>query len=196
MKERLGPIRSALAMLLLPLACAVTAAERWGLEALMQGLAAGDRPPQRYTEIRESAFLQIPIVSHGTLRILPDGSLVKEKHAPGFERITIGRDRIDLENADGGKRSFSLNELPGLTGFTTGLTALFADDPESLRSNFSTELRGGPNNWWLRLVPVGERSAATVRHIQLKGGGGTVREIRIVEGNGDSTLLELEAAVQ
>ncbi len=196
MRRRSGLIPSTLAALLLPLTCGVAAAQRWGLEALMQDIVAGGRPPQRYTETRESVYLQVPIVSRGILRVLPDGSLVKERQAPGFQRITIGRERIDLEDAAGGRRSFALSEFPGLSGFATGLTALFAGDPESLRAHFAAELRGDPSDWRLRLVPLNEGLASAVQQIQLDGGAARVRQISILEGNGDSTLLELEAIVQ
>ncbi len=184
------------ALLPLSLASGLAGAEPWGLETLAHGLAAGDHPPLRYTETRESAFLQVPLVSHGTLRVLPDGALVKEKHVPLFERITIGEDRIDLESAGGAKRSFALSELPGLEGFASGLSALFTGDPEALRARFATELSGGPDHWRLSLTPVDRQLAAAVRYILLTGGAETVRRIRIVEGDGDSTLLELEAVPQ
>ncbi len=189
-------MRNPLTVLLLPLACSAAAAEPWRLEALMQELAAGGRPPQRYTETRESAYLQVPIISHGVLRILPDGSLVKEKQAPGFQRITIGRDRIDLEDADGRRQRFVLSEFPGLSGFAIGMTALFVGDAKSLRAHFTAELRGDSNDWRLRLAPLDEGSASAVHQIQLQGGAGRVREIHIVEGNGDSTQLQLEAIAQ
>ena len=189
-------MRNTLALLFLPLVWGLAAAEPWGLDTLAHSLAAGGHPPLRYTETRESAFLQVPLVSHGTLRVLRDGSLVKEKHTPLFERVTIGQGRIDLESAGGAKRSFALSELPGLEGFATGLSALFIGDPEALRGRFATELSGGPDHWRLSLTPLDERLAAVLRHILLSGDAETVRRIRIVENDGDSTLLELEAVVQ
>lgn len=193
---RPGPRRSAFTLLILLLAWDLAAEEQWGLEMLVQRLGAGGHPPLHYTETRESAFLQVPLVSHGTLHVLQDGSLVKEKHVPRFERITIGRERIDVESANGGKRSFALSELPGAAGFAIGLLALFAGDLTALHEQFATELDGGPDNWRLLLSPVDERLTVSIQYILLTGGVTKIRRIRIVEGDGDSTLLELEILTQ
>lgn len=181
------------ALLALPLAWGAATAEPWGLETLMHDLAAAGHPPLRYTETRESGYLQVPLISHGTLRVSAGGALVKERQRPPLQRVTIGRERIDLESPDGETRSLQLSEFPGLEGFATGISALFAGDSEALRGRFSTELSGDPQQWRLTLTPVDEHLAAALRHILLNGEAATLRRIHIVEVDGDSTLLELEA---
>lgn len=167
------------------------AAESWSLESLTQMLSASPAPPRQYTETRESAFLQVPLISRGTIKLLPDGTLVKEKDTPYFERFSVDRTTITVEGDGFNRRSFPLTDLPAIYSFTEGLRALLNGDLGTLDALFVSEMTGNRQNWRLALEPREPKANQAIDRILVTGGVATITQIHIWETDGDSTLLEL-----
>ena len=167
----------------------------WGVETLMHDLASSGNPPLQFTEIRNSAFLDIPVVSHGTLRVLPDGTLVKERQAPVFERFSVDDTHARLDTA-GGSQSVLLAELPALRSLIAGLRALFRGDLVTLANLFELRLSGGQEGWQLQLEPRDPALAQAVDHLLVRGDGARIAEVETLERDGDSARLELTSPPQ
>ena len=182
--------------LCLLLATGIGAAEAWSLESLTRMLASRPAPSRHYTETRESAYLQVPLMSRGVIRLLPDGTLVKEKSTPYFERLSVDRTQITLEGDGFASRTLPLADLPAIYSFTEGLRALLSGDLGTLDELFVSEMSGNGRSWRLALTPRQAQVAKAIQSILVSGDLATINRIHIWEADGDSTLLELDAAAQ
>ena len=162
----------------------------WGVEALMHDLASSGQPPLHFTETRHSAFLDIPVVSHGMLRLLPDGTLEKERQAPFFERFSVDRTHARLDTAER-TQTLPLADLPALRSLIEGLRALFRGDLPALSGLFDIQLNGVQEGWQLRLEPRDPALAPAVEHLLVSGDGAHIVEVETLERDGDSSRLEL-----
>lgn len=174
---------------------AVGAAETWSLESLTQILTGSPASPRHYTETRESAFLEVPLVSRGMIKLLPDGTLVKEKETPYFERFSVDRTKITVEGDGFSTRSFLLEDLPAIYVFTEGLRALLSGDLGTLDELFASEMTGNRRSWRLALEPRETRAVNAIERILVTGDAETISRIHIWEADGDSTMLELDPAL-
>jgi len=157
-------------------------------------LADRAAPSRGYTETRESAFLQVPLISRGTIMLLADGTLVKQKDTPYFERFSVDRTQITVEGDGFDRRSFPLTDLPAVYSFAEGLRALLSGDLGTLDELFASEMTGNRRSWRLALEPRDEQAARAIERILVTGDAGTITRIHIWESDGDSTLLELDPA--
>jgi hypothetical protein len=178
----------------LMLASWISAGEGWTLESLMKVVSLHNRRSLAYIETRASAFLDTPLISRGVLEVSPDGSLVKEQRRPFFQRVTINDRQIRLEGRATSIRVISLAELPNIRIFTDGLRALFNGDLETLHHRFETVLEGPRGNWRLRLTPRNAVQGQGVAQLLVRGEAGTIKQIRITETDGDSSLMEFGAS--
>jgi hypothetical protein len=171
---------------------AAGAAETWNLESLTQMLSDLPAPRRQYTETRESAFLQVPLISRGMIQLLPDGTLVKQKDTPYFERLSVDRTQVTVEGDGFASRSFPLTDLPAIYSFTEGLRALLSGDLGTLDELFVSEMTGNRGSWRLTLEPREKQAAKAIERILVTGDAATITRLHIWETDGDSTLLELD----
>jgi hypothetical protein len=170
---------------------AAWAAETWSLESLTQILSAHPAPPRQYTETRESAYLQVPLISRGVIKLLPDGTLVKEKSSPYFERFSVDRTQITVEGDGLSRRTLPLTDVPAIHSFAEGLRALLSGNLKTLDELFVSEMGGNRQSWRLSLEPRQGGAANAIERILVTGDAGTINRIHIWEADGDNTLLEL-----
>jgi hypothetical protein len=177
-----------LAALLLVLPAALPAG-RWDTAALVQAVGRAPHPPVSYTETRVSAYLDVPLVSHGELHLLPDGTLVKERESP-HERVDIGPERVRLSTAEG-EKELPLARMPALRGLGDGLRALLRGDLVTLERLFQPRLQGARDRWVLTLVPRDPAMAAAVASVRVGGVSTRIATVQVLERDGDSLLMEL-----
>ena len=89
--------------------------QAWGLQALMQEMAAVPVSRTRFVETRHLAMLTRPLELKGSLTYERPHRLTKHVEAPFEETLTVDGETLSLVNkTKGEKRSVSLREQPAL----------------------------------------------------------------------------------
>lgn len=135
-----------------------------------------------------------PLRSQGRFVVARQKGVIWTTEKPFPSEMVITRDRILSRQRDGSQRvEVDGREQPALRSVNAMMFALVSGDVAALSSRFETRVQALPDNGWrLDLKP---RSAALTKafaRIELSGDR-YVREVRIEEANGDSTLLRFSA---
>ncbi len=159
-----------------------------GLGALLQNTP---RREVRFTETRESQWLQAPLRSSGTMRSSAT-MLEKRIESPRRETWRILDDRLQLiDPVSGAAKDLLLADAPAVVALAHALRRAMAGDLASLQHDFQLALSGDERQWRLQLTP---RKASVARHlkqIELQGMRGRIDEIAIVESQGDRSVTRL-----
>lgn len=184
---------------LIALLSAPSAAQQgWGLEQLMTALAergaSAETREMEYVETKYLAAVDVPLVSRGTLRSLPDDSLEMEVTSPQWSKYIITETRFTMLRKDKPPREIELADEPRLAAFAAVFRATREGDLALLEQYYSTELVGGRNAWQLQLRPIENGLAGPISYIYLKGSGGLIEQIDTVQTDGDRSEMRLEPA--
>ena len=160
----------------------------WSLQALMNELRTRNSGRAQFVEKKYVAILDAPIEQSGTLAYAPD-HLEKITTSPRRERMTINGDSLTITTGRGKKeRRLKLSRYPVLWGFVEGMRATLTGDLSTLQRFYEIELHGSPDDWELVLVPSQRQMRAVVRLVSVRGGGGRIRIIEMVETTGDRSV--------
>ncbi len=169
------------------------------LVQLFSDLGARRERQARFTERKFSALLKAPAESSGTLIFRAPNVLEKRTAEPKRESVRIEGNIVTYEGApvrgDASKRTFALSDAPLLAALVESLRATLAGDLPALRRHYDVT-RSAPQGragWELTLVPRERALLDAVARIVLRGSGGEVSSIEIVEVGGDLTLMQITA---
>ena len=167
------------------------------LARLFSQLGARRERYARFSERRFSALLKAPIESSGTLTFRAPGILEKRTIEPQRESVRIEGNVVTYEGAPGGgtaqKRTFALSDAPLLAALSESLRATLAGDLPALRRHYdvSWSAAQAPAGWQLTLVPRERALRDAVAKVVLRGAGGEVGTVEVVEASGDLTLMQI-----
>jgi hypothetical protein len=161
----------------------------------------GSRPERqaRFTERRFSALLKTPVESSGTLIFRAPDILERRTEKPQRELVRIEGGSVTYEGApvrgEVQKRTFALADVPQLAALIESLRATLAGDLATLRRHYQIEMAAPApsiaSGWQLTLVPRQRAVRDAVDKIVLRGAGGEVNAVEIVDAGGDLTLLRI-----
>lgn len=183
-------LRVAVMSFLLACSCAAQAANIT-MDQLMAGLAQAKPAKVNFTEKKFIAQLDRPLESTGELLFTPPDRLEKRTFTPKPERMVVDRDMLTLER---GKNKFSmqLGDSPELAAIIESIRATLAGDRRSLEFNFIVALQGPRENWTMTLRPSNNDAQQKVKHVRLSGNNFEVREIEVLQGDGDRSVTTIE----
>ncbi|UBB27021.1 outer membrane lipoprotein carrier protein LolA [Pseudoxanthomonas japonensis] len=135
-----------------------------------------------------------PLRSQGWFVVARQKGVIWTTEKPFPSEMVITRDRILSRQRDGSQRvEVDGREQPALRSVNAMMFALVSGDVAALSSRFETRVQALPDNGWrLGLKPRSAALAKAFARIELSGDR-YVREVRIEEANGDSTLLRFSA---
>ncbi len=166
-------------------------ADDWHVQALMNELGSRDSGTAQFVEKKYFAVLDRPLELSGTLAYSP-GYLEKLTLLPQRERTTISGDALTIETGAGKQtRRLSLPRYPALWGFVEGLRATLTGDLSTLQRFYEIELHGSRGDWELVLLPSQAQMRAVLRLVSVRGSGGRITSIEMVETNGDRSLMQI-----
>lgn len=168
------------------------------LARLFSELGARRERHARFSERKFSALLKAPVESSGTLVFRAPDYLEKLTVEPKREVVRIDGSVVTYESAvasgSAQKRTFSLSDAPLLAALIESLRATLAGDLPALRRHYEVSLSAPvPAAWQLTLVPRERALLDAVSKVVLRGAGGEVGTVEIVEANGDLTLMQISA---
>ena len=188
----MNPARASLRAFLALLLCCPGAApaQAFGLEQLMQRLAAAPASQVAYRETKYSKLLATPVESTGTLSYRRPDVVEKDMATPRVERFRIEGDTLSVTR-EGKERRVPLSSQPLLAAFAASLRGVLAGDERILRDYFRMGLDGTEAAWTLQLIPIDEEVSRYVERVSVSGRAGRISTIEVREAGGDRSVLQV-----
>ncbi len=157
----------------------------------MRRLAAVPSRRAAFREHRRFAALSEPLESTGHLVYRRPAYLEKVTDWPQPERLVVDGDRLVLTLAAEPPRVLDLASQPELRTLVDSMRAPLAGDLDALQRSFTVRSGGAPADWTLELAPRDPRAARMLRTIGIAGSGDEIRDIRLLQANGDEQWMQI-----
>ncbi|MDQ2962987.1 MAG: outer membrane lipoprotein carrier protein LolA [Pseudomonadota bacterium] len=166
------------------------AAADWNVTHLMQSLAQQRGGKVAFSEKKYIALLDRPVESSGELVYQPPARLEKRTLKPNAESLVLDRDVLVVER---GKQKYTLQlqQYPEITAIVGIIRNTLAGDLEALQRQYRVDLQGSPERWSLTLLPSDARIAAMVQRIQISGTRDEVRQVEMLQADGDRSVMQI-----
>ncbi|WP_428374585.1 LolA family protein [Lichenicoccus sp.] len=161
------------------------------LMQIMQGLAAQPSRQAHFSMQKHLSSLTAPVLSQGTLAYRRPDHLEQDTTVPQPERLLIEGDSVSISSPGQPTRTLPLDESPALRILTDTLRGTLAGDLGTLRRHFTLDESGGIDRWRIVLHPAGNVAAQVVKLATIDGAGSDVRQIDIVQANGDEQRMTI-----
>jgi hypothetical protein len=161
------------------------------LEVLLGHMASTRGVIAEFREEKTLALLSEPLESHGTLYFQPPDRFVRITREPSATRLALVGDRMRFEDATG-MTQLDLADDPVARQFADNLMALWRGDRERLDALYRLGFEAEGGDWTLLLTPRQAPLDRFIRSIRLAGDGATMREMELLEVDGDRTLTRFE----
>ena len=166
---------------------AATARDAPSLEALIASFAAMPGLSARFHEEKQLSLLQVPLLSEGVLYFAPPDRLVRHVEKPAPSTLLLRGDELVLGTA-AEQHAIDLASQPAVRSFVDAFRLVLAGDLPRLRALYDIQFHAtGASGWQIQLAPRDERLAGALRAIELSGADQVLREVRVVQRNGDTT---------
>ncbi|NMG29320.1 outer membrane lipoprotein carrier protein LolA [Aromatoleum evansii] len=171
------------------------AAESWTVAQLMQALGKHRSGQATFQERKYLAVLDQPVESSGELRFQAPDRLEKITLKPRPEALVLEGNNLSVTR---GKKQFNvrLSDYGEVAGFIDSIRATLAGDRDTLERTYALHLAGNAERWTLTLLPRDTRMAEVVTRINITGTRGLLREIEILQADGDRSVMEIVALGQ
>jgi len=168
------------------------AAEDWTLERLMQTLGKQSSGQATFSERKYLAVLDQPVESSGELRFRAPDRLEKITLKPRPESMVLEGNTLTVTR---GKKQLvlRLSDYGEVAAFIDSIRATLAGDRATLERTYGLHLSGSAERWTLTLLPRDPRMAEVVLRITIAGARGQLREIEILQADGDRSVMEIVA---
>lgn len=191
MSARRGLARAAAGLLLAAAAAAEPAAPPATLEALMAGMARTRGVRAEFRESKEVALLAAPVESRGVLHFIPPDRMVRRILEPAPATLVVDGPRVEFRDASGAA-PLDLSSEPSAREFVDNFTTIFRGDLAALRRKYEVRFESDPPRWRLALEPRDAVLRRFVASLTLLGEGDAMREMQLVERDGDRTTTRFE----
>lgn len=179
------------AVFFLALACSAGHAADWTMDQLMTALAQAKPVKVNFVEKKYISTLDRPLESSGEMIYTPPDRLEKRTLKPKPERMLLDHDTLLLERGRN-KYSMQIDDTPELSALIESVRATLAGDRRSLELNYIVALQGPRENWTLSLTPSNLQAREKVKRIRLSGANDEVREIEVLQADGDRSVTTIE----
>ncbi|MDN0073743.1 outer-membrane lipoprotein carrier protein LolA [Crenobacter sp. SG2303] len=184
--------RRFLALLLCALPLMASAAD-FDLDRLLGQLAQTRSAHATFTEKQYLTLLDKPLESSGELAYEAPGHLEKRTLQPKVESLVLDGGTLTVER--GGKRHvLKLQDYPEIAAFIDSIRATMAGDRRALEAAYRTELDGRYERWTLQLTPTAPKMLAKVSRVKISGVRADLRQIEIVQADGDRSVMSIARA--
>lgn len=147
-------------------------------------------PPRlQYEEIRDSLWLDAPVISRGTLQSVPP-MLEKKSLAPTSQTWRLYPDHMEWSEGNE-TRVVQYVKQPKLGALSNAIRGVVFGDLNDISSDFKLTLEGGPESWRLRLTPATRELSDLLKQLEFQGTGAWIDKIIVIEAQGDTTTTVL-----
>jgi hypothetical protein len=163
------------------------------LASLLREFSAMPGLSARFRETKQLELLELPLSSSGVLHFAPPDRLVRRVEEPAASTLLLVGDTLTIRGARE-TWSVDLDGHPAARSFVDGFRLVLRGDLAALQEAYAVRLEASneepDGEWRIHLVPRSEALRQVVTSIALGGRGSVVRELRLVEANGDETRDE------
>jgi hypothetical protein len=145
--------------------------------------------PGVVAKFHERKFLSLldgPLESEGTLYFQPPDRLARVTDKPASTKLVLDGGRMRFSD-EAGSSDVALADNPVARVFAENMIAIFRGDRAELESRYRLEFHAEGERWQLGLTPKGPPLDRAIASIKLTGAGRVLRELDVVEIDGDST---------
>lgn len=164
------------------------------IDALMGRLATVPASRASFTEEKTIAALTEPVRSEGWLVYRRPDHLEKTTTGPNRESLMVDGDRLSIIADDQPPRIIELDSEPSLRGLVDAVRGTLSGDLATLRRFYDVAMQGTPAAWRLTLTPRDQALKELLRQVTVDGTGTELRSVRIVQANGDQSLMTIRPA--
>lgn len=180
-----------LVALTLMLSSQISHAANWDIDQLMRSLAKTRSGHASFVEEKSIAMLEAPVKSSGELSYRAPDHLERHTFKPKVESMTVDGDTLFIVRGSQ-KYRLQLQDYPELAAFIDSIRGILAGDRQALERKFRLTLEGSAEGWVLQLLPVDETMQAVVWRIRIAGVRDDVRSIKMIQADGDYSLMRIE----
>ena len=161
------------------------------LDDLLSHMATTRGVVAEFREIKTLKLLDAPLETRGTVYFAPPDRLARVTRTPAETRLVLDGGRMHTEDA-AGARDVDLAANPVARSFAENLIVLWRGDKAALEKIYSLDFQSAGPRWQLALAPRGSPLDRFLRSITLRGEGSAMREMEVVETDGDRTQTLFE----
>jgi Outer membrane lipoprotein carrier protein LolA-like len=159
------------------------------LAELLSRMASTRGVVAEFHEQKEIALLDRPLESAGTIYFAPPDRFTRVTRSPAVTRLVLDGARMRFEDATGAD-AVDLGANPVARQFAENMVALWSGDRARLEKLYELDFRAEQTRWELVLVPRDGTLARFVERLAMRGDGAEMRELELVERDGDRTLTQ------
>ena len=167
----------------------------WTLDQLLSNLSQVKTAKATFIEKKYIATLDAPVESSGEMLYTAPDRLEKLTLKPKPELMLLDRGTLTLERGRK-KYTMQLTDSPELAALIESIRGTLAGDRKALEDNYVVALQGVRTNWTLQLTPTDSRAQQQVKQISLRGANNLIKEIEVMQADGDRSVTAIEAVKQ
>jgi outer membrane lipoprotein-sorting protein len=157
------------------------------LEGLMAGMARATGVLAEFEEVKTLALLEAPLESKGVLHFVPPDRMVRRTLEPARTWLVVDGRRVVFRD-ESGAPPVDLSGDPSARQFVDHFSAVFRGDLAALREKYEVRFEAKPPAWRLSLEPKDAVLRRFVASLTLSGEGESMRQMELVERDGDRTV--------
>jgi len=161
------------------------------LDDLLKHMATTRGVVAEFREIKTLKLLDAPLETRGTVYFAPPGRLARITRDPVETRLILDGGRMRFQDAAGGS-DVDLSANPVARSFAENMVVLWSGDKAALEQIYTLDFHSEGARWQLALAPRHSPLDKFLRSITLRGDGAAMREMEVVESDGDRTQTLFE----
>jgi hypothetical protein len=160
------------------------------LDSLMALLAQRRHGEADFREQKYLSMLTQPLESAGVLIYDAPDHLEQRTTLPHPQSVVLEHGVVTMQIGKR-RRVLRLADYPQLAPLIDSIRATLAGDRAALENSFALSFSGTLDHWQLRLQPRDARLAATLNRIDMRGERDTVREVQVLQSDGDRSVMSI-----
>lgn len=160
------------------------------MDAITAGMARPEVLRGEFSQEKRIGGFKNALRSQGRFLVARKRGVIWTTLKPFPSEVVVTADRIFSRQRDGSRQvQLDARQQPALRSVNAVMFALMSGDVQALRSQFEIEATREAQGWRLGLTPKSAALARAFRSLSLRGDR-YVREVEIVEANGDRTRIQ------
>jgi hypothetical protein len=160
------------------------------LDRLMVLLSRRQHGEADFNEKKYLSMLKQPIESSGVLIYDAPDHLEQRTTRPRPQSVVLDHGLVTMRIGHH-HRVLRLADYPQLAPLIDSIRATLAGDREALERVFELGFSGTLEHWQLRLEPRDPQLAATLKRIDMQGERDAVREVQVLQSDGDRSVMNI-----
>jgi hypothetical protein len=160
---------------------------------VMALLAQRQHGEVKYVEEDYYAMLDRPLKSSGVLLYDAPDHLEKRELEPHAQSLILDGETLTMRRANHRAYRLDLSAYPQVAPLVDSIRDTLAGNEGALERMFKVTFSGTLASWKLELRPLRQRLAGHVQQVQITGSRDEIRTVKILDSNGDHSVMTVAA---